>query len=298
MDSKDLDNLHQAQRERLCFIDFRLMFLGDVGRVDLSTKFDVAPAVFTRDVALYREYAPENCSLNNKLKRYEVGSKFKPMFTHDVHRVLSALSRGYGEGLNQASTGYLTAEFPLHLNQPDVNVLAIVSRAIYQKKLVRVTYHSFSSGQSKRDLAPFAIVDSGARWHIRAFDRRSQTFRDFAINRISKPSIVDDPVQPVEQPEHDHQWLRMLHIELAPHPSIKNPEVVEVDYGMKDGKLMLNLRAAVAGYVLQAWNVDCSEDHHLDPVRYRLSLKDADKVLHQVESAAIAPGFADTQLAT
>ncbi len=291
MDKQNLDDLGQTQRERLCFVDFRLFFLGSIGRQDLAERFDVAPAVFTRDLAAYRSFAPDNLTFNDKLKRYEVGSKFKPIFTHDVHRVLSALSRGYGEGLNQASTGYLQAEFPLRLNQPDVNVLAVVSRAIYQKKLVRVTYHSFTSGQSMRDLAPFAIVDSGARWHIRAFDKMSQSFRDFAINRISEPILLDDPVQRHEQPEQDYQWLRMLTVELVPHPCIKNSQAVEIDYAMTDGKLKLNLRAAVAGYVLKAWDVDCSTDHHLDLVRHRLWLKDADKFLFQVESAVMAPGF-------
>lgn len=291
MDKPTLDELSQPQRERLCFVDFRLFFLGSIGRQDHAQRFDVAPAVFTRDLAAYRSFAPDNLTFNDKLKRYEITSNFKPIFDYDTDRVLSALSRGYGDGLNEAKMGYLQAEFPLRLNQPAVGVLAFISRAIHQKKLVRVSYHSFSSGSSVRELAPFAIVDSGTRWHIRAFDRKSQTFRDFAINRISNPELLGDRVQEQEHPQNDYQWLRMLSIELVPHPSIKNPEAVEVDYAMTEGKLKLNLRAAVAGYVLQQWNVDCSVDHHLDSVRYRLWLKDADKVLYQVESAVMAPGF-------
>lgn len=79
--------------------------------------------------------------------------------------------------------------------------------------------------------------------------------------------------------------IRILTVELVPHPASRFPKVTERDYGMKDCKLELNLRAAVAGYVLQQWNVDCSIDHHLEPVRYRLWLKDADKGLYQVEGA-------------
>jgi hypothetical protein len=286
-----LEELHQAQRERLCFIDFRLMFLGDIGRQDQVDKFDIANAVFTRDMATYREYAPDNCVLNHKHKHYEVSRGFKSIFEHDVHRVLYALSRGFGEGLNKVSTGYLQAEFPLRLNQPDLAVLAVISRAIHLKKVVHVSYLSFTSGASKRELVPYALVDSGNRWHVRAFDRKANQFRDFALNRISRPELNEGAIQELEHPQNDYQWLRMLTIELVPHPAARFPEFIERDYSMTDGKLVLNLRAAVAGYVLQQWNVDCSEDHSLEPTRYRLWLKHADKVLYQVESALMAPGF-------
>ncbi len=239
----NLDQMSQGQRERLCFIDFSLMFLGGMGRVEHAAKFDVASAVFTRDMALYRELAPENLVFSDKQKRYEVTSSFKPIFEHDVHRVLFALSQGFGEGLNQASTGYLEAEFPMRLNQPDVSVLAVISRAVHLKKVLEVTYHSFTSGVTKRELVPYAVVDSGTRWHIRAYDRKTNQFRDFAINRISKPVLVMDAIQDRERPQNDHQWLRMLAVELVPHPTARFPAAIERDYAMREGKLALNLRA-------------------------------------------------------
>lgn len=286
-----LEQLSQAQRERLCFIDFNLYFLGEMGRVELATKFDVTPAVFTRDMAIYREYAPDNLVFNDKLKRYEVTSAFKPVFEHDVHRVLFALSEGFGEGLNQASRGYLPAEFPLRLNQPDVSVLAVIGRAIKLRKVVRVSYLSYSSGASKRELIPYALAGSGTRWHIRSYDRKSQQFRDFAINRISRPTMLDDPVQSNEQQEHDHQWLRMVQLQLVPHPKASRPDVIEADYAMREGVLNLNVRASNAGYALQHWGVDCSQDASLDPQRYRLWLPNADRVLHGVETAVLAPAY-------
>lgn len=79
------------------FIDFSLMFLGGIGRVEHAAKFDVASAVFTRDMALYRELAPENLVFSDKQKRYEVTSSFKPMlntmYTVCFSRCLRALVR-------------------------------------------------------------------------------------------------------------------------------------------------------------------------------------------------------------
>ena len=62
------------------------------------------------------------------------------------------------------------------------------------------------------------------------------------------------------------------------------------DFGMLDQQLTLNVRAAIAGYVLQQWSVDCSPDRSLDPARYRLWLRDP-LVLYGVENAVLAPGY-------
>ena len=63
-----------------------------------------------------------------------------------------------------------------------------------------------------------------------------------------------------------------------------------MDYGLHDGVLRLRLRAAIAGYVLRKWSVDCSPDHRLQGPEYRLWLKDH-LSLYGVETAAFAPGY-------
>ena len=44
MQSQRLERLSHAQRERLAYIDFRLYFMGEIGRPDLASRFGVAPA--------------------------------------------------------------------------------------------------------------------------------------------------------------------------------------------------------------------------------------------------------------
>jgi predicted DNA-binding transcriptional regulator YafY len=48
-----------------------------------------------------------------------------------------------------------------------------------------IEYHSVSSGRTVREIVPFAPIDNGQRWHVRAFDRKTQEFLNFVINRIS-----------------------------------------------------------------------------------------------------------------
>jgi hypothetical protein len=59
---------------------------------------------------------------------------------------------------------------------------------------------------------------------------------------------------------------------------------------MADGVLRVRARAALAGYVMRRWNVDCSPDHRLRGPEHALWLRDP-LSLYGVESAAIAPGY-------
>jgi hypothetical protein len=291
MNKRSLNDLNQAQRERLAFIEFRLWFLGDVGRPDLINRFGIAPAVATRDLAAYRDIAPENIDFDGRRKVYVPSKGFNAVFEHQPDRVLSALSRGFGDGIGQASSGFLLCEFPLRLNQPSLPVLATITRAIHQKRAVHMTYHSVNRGASVRDVVPLSLVDSGLRWHTRVFDRDSNEFRDMVITRIENPVLLEKgEIEPHEVADQDIQWARIVELELVPHPAQPRPDIIARDFSMVNGSLKLKVRAAIAGYVLQQWSVDCTANHSLDPTRYRLWLKDP-LVLYGVENAVLAPGY-------
>jgi predicted DNA-binding transcriptional regulator YafY len=171
-----------------------------------------------------------------------------------------------------------------------MDVLAPICRAIHAKCSVAIHYHSVSSGESDRVILPFALVDSGLRWHVRAFDRKTAEFRDFVITRIEAPQMLDESPKVGERPGDDTQWTRIVEVELVPHPDQPRPEITVRDYDLTDGALMLKLRAATAGYMLRRWSVDCSPDHRLRGPEYRLWLKDH-LALYGVKNAVLAPGY-------
>mgnify|MGYP000904673605 CR=1 FL=1 len=285
-----LDGLSHTQRERLAYIDFRLYFMGDVGRPDLANRFGLAPAAATRDLALYREVAPKNIEFDGSNKIYRIGKGFEPLFDHVSQRVLSALSLGFGDGVNGDSQPMLPCESPAVLSSPRMDVLAPICRAIHAKCPVSIRYHSISSGDSERVIVPFALVDTGLRWHVRAFDRKSGEFRDFVVTRIEAPILVDEEPKANERPDSDIQWTRIVELDLVPHPRLARPEIIRMDYGMVDGSIRMRVRAAVAGYMLLRWSVDASPDHSLKEEQYRLWLSDP-LALYGVENAKLAPGY-------
>lgn len=282
--------LSHAQRERLAYIEFRLYFMGEIGRPDLAGRFGVAPAGATRDLALYREIAPHNIEFDGSSKVYRIGKAFSPIFEHAPLRVLSALSLGFGDGANGETNPLLPCESPAALSNPQMEVLAPICRAIHSKRPVAIHYHSMSSGESQRVIVPFALVDTGLRWHIRAFDRKSGEFRDFVVTRIEQPTLLNDEPQAHERPDNDIQWTRIVELDLVPHPRLGRPEIIRMDYGMPDGSMRMRVRAAVAGYMLLRWSVDASPDHSLKEEQYRLWLSDP-LALYGVENARLAPGY-------
>lgn len=290
-----LDVIAQAQKERLSHIEFKVRFLGTIGRNDLVGRFDIKEAAATRDIALYRQLAPGNLRYDTKAKVYERSDAFSPFFDYSTSQVLAALTYGFGDDFVGTHRGFVACEVPAQLNKPSLDTLSVLTRAIHQEKVLRIDYRSLSSGRTTREIVPFALVDNGLRWHIRGYDRRQSRFSDFVVTRISNPAIIDSMIDEHETRESDIQWNRIVELEIVPHPSLRHPKSVETDYAMENGVLNVNVRAAVAGYMLRRWNVDCSEDHSLEGPEYHLWLKNP-QALYGVENLVIAPGYGTTSL--
>ncbi len=285
-----LSEISQAQKERLSHIDFRTYFLGEIGRSDIVSRFGIGEAAATRDITLYRELAHKNLEYDTKAKSYVMSEAFRPLFVYSPPQVLAALSLGFGEDFVGSHKPMISCETPAELNRPLLPVLAALTRAIHHKKVVRIQYRSIESGPSSREIVPFFLVDNGLRWHVRAYCRNREAFIDFVITRIADPMIIDSEPQEHETREADIQWNRIVEMELVAHPKLQHPETIEMDYAMQDGVLKVNVRAAVAGYVLRRWNVDCTEDHNQKGAEYHLWLRNR-QALYGVKNLMLAPGY-------
>lgn len=285
-----MDSLTHAQKERLAFIDFSLQYFGQVSRADLIQRFKTGLAACTRDLTAYRELAPQNLKLFHRTKNYHRTEEFKPLFEHNPEAILTALCRGFGDGL---SNGIQPSEYCIdatRLVDPQSDVIAALMRAIKHNKAVECSYVSLSSGESTRVIVPHTIANNGQRWHVRAFDRKSNEFRDFVCTRLQDISLIDDLVPDEQLIKSDHVWNHIVNIELVVHPSVKHKLAIEMDYGMVDGVLKLEIREALVGYLMRQWNVDCSDDASLMGNEYQLSLRNT-KELHFVSSMNISPGY-------
>lgn len=283
----------QAQRDRLAFIELRLRFVGEIRRQDLVTRFDIQAAAATRDIAQYKEMAPGNMEYDPKGKVYVCASWFRALFDFPAERVLTWLSQGYGDGEPIRWKGVVAQEGTSLPGKIDLELLSVLTRAIHQGAAVEIAYRALSSGLTTREIVPFALADSGPRWHVRAFDRRSGEFRDFVLGRLDDAQLLPGPVADHEKSDQDIQWNRITELELVPHPAnVQHPDTIEAEYGMEGGVLKFRARAAMAGYLLRRWNVDCTDDHSLKGGEYHLWLRNR-QALYGVTNLVLAPGYGE-----
>jgi len=287
----NLKDVNFSQKQRLAYIDFKLLFVGFVTRAEIVSHFEKGLTAASRDLNYYKELCPNNMTYDTKQKKYFQSDKFKPLFTHDARRTLVKLANNISDGFDAISDTSFPVETPSQLNIPDIFIVARFIQAIINKKPVSIIYTSLSSGSAAREIVPHRIVDNGLRWHVRGFDRKSNSFRDFVLTRISKVTIKQQLIESYEDKLEDHQWMRMMPLQLVAHPkNVKYPTAIELDYGMENKVLELNVRAALAGYLLRRWNVDCTEKATLDGGEYQLWLRNR-QTLYGAENLAIAPGY-------
>lgn len=285
-----LANVSLSQRERLAFIDFNLQFFGKISRSDLIARFSTGLAASTRDFAAYKELAQENLSLDHSTKQYYRTAQFKPLFRFSVDTILQSVSKGFSDGIISDSKPSMHCFEAVQLIHPDVEIIATLMRAIHNQQACIVKYVSVSSGESQRRLVPHAIINNGHRWHVRAFDGKSKSFRDFVCTRFTEVNELGAPSEQHELASADAQFNTFVDLVLVPHPGIANPRAIEMDYAMQEGQKSMRVRAALAAYVLRQWQVDCSADARILHQGCQLALKNT-QVLDNIENPQLAPGF-------
>ncbi|MDP5030428.1 WYL domain-containing protein [Paraglaciecola sp.] len=281
--------LSHAQQDRLAFIDFSLQYFGHVARTELIQRFQTGLAASTRDFTTYKELAPDNLHLIHQTKRYHRGEHFNPLFKHNPEVILTSLSRGFGNGISSGVQPSEQCFDAVRLIHPDANIIASIMRAIHNRLAIKCRYVSVSSGESERAIVPHSIVNNGHRWHVRAYDRKSNTFRDFVCTRFTQVDVMPSAIRVHEASAYDEQWQGMVTLRLIPHPSLSSSLAIELDYAMEEGQLTLHLRAAIAAYVLRQWQVDCSAEHNLVGQGCQLALANHD-VLEKIENVGLTLG--------
>jgi predicted DNA-binding transcriptional regulator YafY len=106
-----------------------------------------------------------------------------------------------------------------------------------------------------RIIVPHTLVFTGLRWHARAWCEKNRAYRDFVLSRFrGEPELLE---RSEHSGEDDTDWHRRVCLELIPDPRLSpaQQDVVIADYGMQDGILRIETRAALAAYALRLLQV-------------------------------------------
>jgi predicted DNA-binding transcriptional regulator YafY len=129
-------------------------------------------------------------------------------------------------------------------------IMKVFLRALREKRVVRLDYQSMNDASpSSRTISPHALGFDGFRWHARAFCHTHNDYRDFVLGRVR--SAVPEGATEID-PKDDADWHNFIEAIIVPHPHLSKAQklVVESDYCMEQGRLVLRVREALLFYHL------------------------------------------------
>lgn len=281
---KMLADLKWATRQRLHYIELMAWYAGVVSRADVARAFGLSDPAATKDLKLYGDLVPGNLHYNHAVFGFVPTADFSPMFADlspaaalpAIAANLAVASGPYG---NVRIYGLPVATLPFPARLPNRAVLAQITRAMFGRRQVRVVYRSLSgSSTESRVLEPHTLVDTGLRWHVRAYSEANGEFRDFVLSRMVEAELLDTPAESAE--EYDEDWVEQVRLELVPHPGLDADRRASllIDYGATGDVIEVQVRRALLGYVLQRLRVDTTAAHSMNPQAWQLVVANREDV--------------------
>jgi hypothetical protein len=250
-----------SQERRLQFIDFRLQWGGRINRRDVTDFFKISVPQASADIARYTEVAPGNLEYDASSRTYVATPAFAPHYESSGARQYLSQLLGLERQILTSDQALLAfrppmASVPLPSRTVEPKTLALLLQSIAERAKLRIRYQSIARDEPQaRYISPHAFGYDGVRWHVRAYCHLREGFRDFVLGRILQPSA---PVASDVDPSQDHEWHTYVDLILKPDDSLtlKQREGVEIDYGMKNGRVTVPCRQAMLFYTLRALNFE------------------------------------------
>lgn len=282
---KAANEIKQATRQRLEYIEVMAFYTGVVTRSDVARTFGLSDAAATKDLKLYGELAPDNLIYKHSVFGFVPSDSFIEMFADlEPARVLPMIAANLPRTGNSSEEpsiyGVSVESLPLPNRLPGKQVLAQIIRAIRNQKKLTVIYRSLSGRGSNeaRILEPHSLINTGTRWHFRAYNEETYDFRDFVLSRVIDAKLLDGEAESSAQ--YDDDWMEMVTLKLTPHPGLSEQQriILMTDYSVTDDVIEIEVRRALIGYLLQRLSVDTTSDHSMNPNAYQLIVMNRDEV--------------------
>jgi len=260
-EGSDAGQVKWSQERRLQFIDFRLQWGGRINRRDVTDFFKISVPQASADISRYAELAPGNLEYDTSSRTYVAKPGFDPHYeSSGARQYLSQLLALERQILtrDQAFLAFRPpmASVPLPNRTVEPKTLALLLQAIAERAKLRIRYQSIARDEpQERFISPHAFGYDGVRWHVRAFCHLREGFRDFVLGRILSPVA---PAASEVDSSQDLEWHTNVDLILKPDDSLspKQREGVEIDYGMKNGKVVVPCRQAMLFYTLRTLNFE------------------------------------------
>lgn len=251
----------------------------------LMNAFGIGRQQASKDINNYKAMFPANLDYDLKLKGHVPSDCFSPQYTQgslDEYLHLLKTSKDLGQSYAGICLPQANTEIILPPNRGVVpEVLRLVLQACRENRRLDIRYVSMSTPEQEdeRLICPHTLVNSGFRWHVRAYCEQKQEYRDFVLSRIV--GIPDLETQAEYSIEGDDAWNTEVELIIAPHSGLSKAQqaVITKDYDMRDKQMVVKTRGALVEYVLQILRIDKQTDKR-PAVQQQVELVNFDEVKH------------------
>jgi len=245
----------EERHHRYWFIELHLWWEGRINCPMLEAEFNITRQYASQVLRDYRtSFNPDSTYYDASAKVYRPKPDMRArLLSGDVAEYFNWVS--VHRAPVQLNTGFATLEPPPRRVSP--TIMRPLVRARREQRRLEVDYVSLTNPDREgRIIVPHSFVNTGLRWHLRAWCEKSEGYRDFVLSRFrGEPEVLD------ESP-HGHSGDEAWNTEVTlvfvadTRLSPERQEVVQQDYQMEAGKLKVTTRAALAHYVLQEMQVN------------------------------------------
>jgi len=247
-----------AVEKRYWLIELLANWEGRVNSGHLQHYCQLGRQQASKTLSAYQNAYPNQLAYCASEKSFLPTETFSPQFIgNDVAEYLSWMS-GQHTYQPQPTEKYqleiAVLMVPSRLIKP--SIMRLLIQAMRQQTRIEINYISISNPDPEgRIIVPVRFVNTGQRWHLRAWCEKAQGYRDFVLSRFRGLPLEEGPcITPLPADTH---WDTKLTLRIQPDPrlTLEQKAVLEHDYGMEKGELQLTVRAALAHYLLQEMQV-------------------------------------------
>lgn len=256
--------------------------------------FGIGRQQASKDINTYlREVAPGNLEYDRHRKGYVPSSSFRPSVTRGEPGEYEELL-GRHEALSETFES-------LELGAPDTGMVPVIRRqaqpetvrglvrAIRERRCVdiRVVSPERPNGGTDR-IEPHHLVCDRGSWLVRGWSHEEGAFCNRLVHRLrGEPTLLSKRSDHPSRDDESWQASARLVIRPARHMSDGAQSVIAADYGMTDGRLVIQVRAALVPWILEQAGLA-----HSPTLDLELELENAEELSPLLDTDAMAANVA------
>jgi hypothetical protein len=240
-------------------IELLVYWEGRVNSTDITKHFALSVTQAKFYLKSYRELCPNNIVYDKTKKYFVPTAQFNAqLISTQVNEYLDWLTNQSSNPLSllQCSRQPTYTQLAVPHRSVSPQIMRVLIAGIKQQKRVDTEYVSLTTPINQgRIIHPHTFVKTGLRWHLRAYCEDKKECRDFVLSRFrGELSLLEGEVVTADK---DELWNKPIDLIFIANQRLAETKkrIVEQDYNMQNGQLIIPTTAALAQYVVQEMQV-------------------------------------------